>query len=404
MKNFVLFASICLLSIVSFLHLNQENEVIDLSYFKSTIHSQNECIDELEESLYYVSTENILLKKEISVLAEENSFLKKKVLKYEIQLAKLRKRVTNLELDVNSARTKYHILKTDRTRIDPIIASNESMKASKLATVGDDQFQKVIAEAKADLKNKKQALILAKRDLEGKENSLAVIKDKATKNEKAIIIAENKLEEIGDKEPKIVVAVKEKKSNTNDKLNKAQDMELDEPKLYFVESGEKKKVELNEVIASVSATSEFTSKSPIYNLVENTSIKYEYVSCRRDKFGKKIKKLKSNGKNWKFTFIQFNMENPIFSNLLEQHFRVKIQDLDNNSYLPLTTNRLVAYDECHDFTYEGEPVQLAFYHEGLKNGLNYKVELYLVDGDEEYLLEESSKQIFSEGISLDSSL
>ena len=413
MKNFVLFALACLLSVVAFLHFNQENEIVDLSSFTSTIADQNICIDELEESLYDFSTENGILKMQLTSLTEENTLLSKKVVKFERQIARLRKRVTNLELDVNSARTKFHILKSEKSnKVEAKVVNNPVEMESISSTNEMDLFEQIIADAKNDLKRKKQALSIVKKELINKEAALSITKEQLTKKEEAIDFKKQQLEESKMEELKLEVLKFEEPivptfSNpvlVSKSTKKVEEDSKDEPKLYFVESVDKKEIKYEGLIASASTDSEFSSKSPVYNLVENTVINYEYLSCRRDKFGKKIKKLNTKGKNWKFTFIQFNMENPVFSELLDQSFRIKIKDLDNDSYVQITTNRLVAYDNCHDFTYEGEPIQLAFYHENDKEGLNYNVEIFLLDGEEEYLIEESTKDIFSEGISLDSSL
>jgi len=417
MKNFILFSLACLLLVLGFLHFNQENEIVDLSSFTTTIAKQNDCIDDLEESLYHFSTENGLLKKQLSLLVDENNILTKKVTKFEYQIARLRKRVTNLELDVNSARTKVHILETEKsTKVKALVVSNNMENQTDKQDEELVVFDQIIADAKSDLKEKKQALTNVQKDLVKKETALSVTREEVSAKKKAIDVTQQKIEKtqltkvttannsnakIGSKATSII-ASKETSKETLDEINKGNSQE--EPKLYIVQSTEDKPIDNTGGIVSTAAVSEFSSKSPIYNLVENTSINYEYVSCRKDKFGRKIKKLNNKGKNWKFTFLQFNMENPVFSQLLEQNFRIKILDEDNESYVPVTVNRLVDYDECHDFVYEGEPIQLALYHEKDKLGRNFKVEIFLLDGEEEYLIEESLKDIFSEGLSLDNSL
>ena len=151
-------------------------------------------------------------------------------------------------------------------------------------------------------------------------------------------------------------------------------------------------------MAQLSIEEEFSTKSPIYNLLENTEVNYEYISCRKDKYGKKIKKLNSNASNWTYTFVQFNLNNASIKNILDQTFRLKMLDVDKNEFVEFTHNKLITPYLNYDFEYTGEAIQCSFYNKQKKGGQNFVLQMYLIDGEEEYLLEEASMPIFNQGI------
>lgn len=394
MKNLII-PSVLLIALASFylMSMDKTSEVAIIDH--KILSAQNNCIDELEESLYDLSTDNKLLNDEISFLREENQLLKDQISQYELEVGKIRKNVTRLELELNAAISKLAAIMLEQenaTAPEMIYAANESNQVNDHAENEKDSldevdlFDSIVKEAEQNITTKKNALDKVKADLAESE----IILDQ--------IEAAKELKEI-----EIIEAVKTKEKvesptfQSEQKILKTKDL-LSSPDLYFVQSVEVHQPNKEDFLASVSTEKEFSSKSPVYDLIENTTISYEYISCRRDKFGKKIKKLSTKSNNWSYTFLQFNMDHSSLKTILDRTFRIKLLDIDKNEYVKFTANKLISPETKLDIQYTGEAIQCSFYNNQKKGGQNFVLQMYLVDEEEEYLLENSVIQLFSNGI------
>lgn len=383
MKKFILsgFILVCICGLY-FMNMKSSNPngLVD----QQILNAQNDCIDDLESSLYDFSTENALLSDEISFLREENEELKGKLIKFELKLGKLRKNVTRLELELNSA----------VSRLANLILENEASQSPSIVDTMTqendendlDSFQMIVEDAKLDVETKKEALKTAKEAVTKVSESILQIKDT-----KSLVSKEIESKEFQLQAPKTPTFQSE---NAEIKLRD----QVKSKDLYFVESVDLNEKNADELLAEIHIEEEFSSKSPIYNLIENTSVSFEYISCRKDKYGKKIKKLSSSSSNWAYTFIQFNLDHETLKNILDKSFRIKILDIDKNEYVKFTHNKLIKPYMNYDFDYAGEAIQCAFYNDQKKGGQNFNLQVYLLDDGEEYLLEGSSMPIFTNGI------
>ena len=131
MKKFILpgFIVICAFGLF-FMNMGKNDINPNVLIDDNIIKSQNECIDDLESSLYDFSTENALLQDEISFLKDENEELQAQVLQFELKLTKMRKNVTRMELELHTAVTKLAKLiqeKEQSTQAPFVLANNEKI-------------------------------------------------------------------------------------------------------------------------------------------------------------------------------------------------------------------------------------------------------------------------------------
>ncbi len=401
MKNFILVAALgisCLFAFFAFTDSGLEDLKTSLHISEQKIQDSNkiivtqkECIDDLESSLYDFSTEITNLRAENEFLVEHNQNLKNELSKYAQKAADLRSEMTELEVSNYNLDRQLDLLIKGRElrarhQADPNVASfipspdADGTSAAESAEIAD------ITETQNKINEIKEAL-------EQRNEALAKIEQNTKKAFNTIQNNEAKIQFNIDVEPMSNPTVE----YTNPMVSQEVlfDAPVNQPKLF----GELEMVSADSDIASADIKEdEFTAKSPVYNLLENTKVIYNYIACRNDRYGRKIKKLKTGAKNWKYTFLQFNLESENVNQLLDKDFRMRVLATDLNNYVNFTTDKQPKAAGHYDFEYEGEPVKISFYNEKNIKGKSFDIQIFHIVDGEEYLLENFQKTIFEDGV------
>ncbi len=398
MKNFILISALsicCLFAFFAFTDSGLEDLKASLYKTELKVAEQNECIDDLESSLYDFSTEITSLRAENAFLIDENHKIKNELKKYAIKAAELRSELTQLEIDNYNLDRQLNTLinvrelRTKR-QFNPNVATKDSFMPSPDAEGLTEQESAEITEI-AETQNKINEIQAA---LEHRNEALAKIEQSTQEAFTTIQNNEAKIQFNIDVEP-----MSNPTAEYSDPLISKKPLyqaPVEQPRLF---SELEMVASDNHDITSIELKEdEFYSKSPVYSLVENTKVIYNYIACRNDRYGRKIKKLKSGAKNWKYTFLQFNLETENNNLLLDKQFRMRVLSTDLNTYLNFTTDKQPKPVSWYDFQYEGEPVKISLYNEDNIKGKSFDIQIfYIVDG-EEYLLEDFQKSIFEDGL------
>ncbi len=373
---------------------SSESEFLnEIQQSKKVIANQNACIDDMEASLYDFSYEISELRTQNEFLLQENESLRRELKTQAKRAASYRQEIVVFQEENYNLKRKLEQVLIGREIRSRHQANNAELDiADNMPNEGNDQEQQEVIELQTQI------------------NSIASEIDKR----------EVALEEINGESLETIANIEanEAKVNFNIELEPTSDpsIEFTDPlvsnDVLYTEAVSAprlftslKMVENNngEDIAMVSAEDEFTSKSPIYSMIENTNVSYNYIACRNDRYGRKVKRLKKEAKNWKYTFIQFNLENENINLLLNKEFRLRVISTDLNTYVNFHTDTSRNTASHYDFTYEGEPIKVSIFNKDVK-GTSFDIQMfYLVDG-EEYLLEDDQKQLFLEGVNMQTAL
>jgi|GEM_PF-6759948 len=393
MKNLI---PISILGLIMFCSLfsaftdSSESTTISLlNKSKNVIATQSACIDDLESSLYDFSTEINDLRAENTFLIKENKDLRGEIYIQATRAAKLRKELTDLQIE------NYNIKK----QLDQILIGREirarhqanNANVASLLPVPDMDSKAATAESTTMLTEVQNKLASNEEAMAQRNTALQTL-EKETENTFATIQKnEAKVQYNIDVEPASNPTV-----SFSDPLVAQTPLftTADETPAFF---NDIEIVDEDDTVAEVAPRDDFSSKSPIYSMVENTKVVYNYIACRTDRYGKKIKKLKSGAKNWKYTFLQFNLETENVNLLLDKSFRMRVLATDLNTYINFTTDMEPTAANYFDFVYEGEPVKLSFFNENEIKGESFSIQIFhIVDGNE-YLLEDDQCTLFTEG-------
>lgn len=401
MKNFLLVIALgvsCLFAFFAFTDSGLEDLKTSLSISQQKIQDSNkiivtqkECIDDLESSLYDFSSEITNLRAENAFLVDHNQSLKNELSKYAQKSADLRSEMTTLEVEnYNLGRQLDMLIKSRELRArhqaNPNVASFiPSPDAEGTSIVESLEIAEI-----TETQNKINEIEIA---LEQRNEALAKIEQSTKDAFNTIQSNEAKIQFNIDVEPMSNPTVEYADSMISQEV--LYDAPVDQPRLF----GELVMVDGDNDIASIdNEEDEFSSKSPVYSLIENTKVIYNYIACRNDRYGRKIKKLKNGAKNWKYTFLQFNLETENVNLLLNKEFRMRVLATDLNNYVNFTTDKQPKASAYFDFEYEGEPVKISFYNEKNIKGNSFDIQIFHVVDGEEYLLEDFQKTIFEDGI------
>jgi len=403
MKNLLpipIIGIICLLGFYAFTGSGSEDIQALLIQSEQKIHnssiviaSQNECIDDLESSLYDFSTEITNLRTENEFLINENEKLRSELESYASKAASLRSEMTALEIEnYNAKRQLDQLIKGREIRArhqsEKLIAAAGS---AIMPSPDSDEMNSAQNEELNQIADTQMKIEDIQAALEQRNDALAKI-EKSTKDAFASIQNnEAKIQFNIDVEP-----MSNPTTEFNDPLVSQEVLftkPTEQPRLF----SQLEMTDDEEIAAIETAEDVFSSKSPIYSLIENTNIIYNYIACRNDRYGRKIKKLKNGAKNWKYTFLQFNLESENTNALLDKQFRMRVLSTDLNTYLNFTTDKQLKASSYFDFVYEGEPIKISFFNEKKILGKSFDIQIFHIVDGEEYLLEDFQKTLFKEG-------
>ncbi|MEL6924358.1 MAG: hypothetical protein AAFO94_09955 [Bacteroidota bacterium] len=140
-------------------------------------------------------------------------------------------------------------------------------------------------------------------------------------------------------------------------------------------------------------------------ITDNTKVVFQHVSARKTRFGKPLKKVKKEGKNWKYTIVEFFLEHPDRKMLLDEQFMIRIINKATGEAIShIEPNP--AFPESYmdskgvEFTYSGDLVEIAFRNNEKKVAADYDVQISYVKNGEEYMLNNGTKPIIVRGSSV----
>ena len=141
----------------------------------------------------------------------------------------------------------------------------------------------------------------------------------------------------------------------------------------------------------------------IVDIVNNTRVKFQSIYITKEPNSNPVSRVIGEGKNWKYTGVEFFMENNNQKMILDQGFVVKIVDIDNQLNVPFIESnpafpKGAGDDKGIPFYFDGNLVEILHYNNQAKRGKNYEVQVfYKSDDDEEYLLLDGVKQFIQDG-------
>lgn len=134
----------------------------------------------------------------------------------------------------------------------------------------------------------------------------------------------------------------------------------------------------------------------ITKLVNETKVRFNKVTLTTKRFGKAIKKIKKENTKWKYTVLEFFLENEDLKLLLDEQFIVKIVDSDSGEVLSYIESNPNFPDSEMDtkgvnFKFDGNMIEVSYYNNQKKAGDNYEVQIFYLSDGEEYLLLDGAK-------------
>ena len=373
---------------------SSESEFLnEIQHSKKVIANQNACIDDIEASLYDFSYEISELRTQNEFLLQENENLRKELKQQAQRAADYRQEIVGFQEETYNLKRQL-----DQLLIGRQIRARHQTNNAEL-NIADNISTELPEAAEQQAIALKTELNSIAAEIESREEAIQEINEKTLETIANIEANEAKLDFNIELEPTSDPSIV-----FNDPMV-SQGVLFDAPvkaprlfsSLQMVES------DGSTDIAMVSSKDEFSSKSPIYSMIENTNVMYNYIACRNDRYGRKIRKLKKEAKNWKYTFVQFNLENENNSLLLNKEFRLRVLSTDLNTYVNFHTEKVRKNASYYDFVYEGEPIKVSIFNKEVK-GTSFDIQIfYLVDG-EEYLLEDDQKRLFVEGLNVQNNL
>jgi hypothetical protein len=131
-----------------------------------------------------------------------------------------------------------------------------------------------------------------------------------------------------------------------------------------------------------------------------TTVNFSDITLRKKETGNDLKKI--DAKDWRYTFIEFDLDNPQKDLILEETFVLQIFDLDQNQVVPMNENN-PEFPESeqgrtgYKFRYKGAPLSIRYYNNQRKEGVNYEIRLYYLKGGLFFPLDHGSKRIVQNG-------
>jgi len=129
----------------------------------------------------------------------------------------------------------------------------------------------------------------------------------------------------------------------------------------------------------------------IVDVVNNTKVKFQSIYITKEANGRPLSRLIGEGKNWKFTGVEFFI------------FVLKIVDIDLQHNVPfIESNPAFPMSKGDDkgisYYFDGNLVEILHYNNQPKTGKNFEAQVFYKSEDgEEYLLLEGVKQFIQDG-------
>ncbi len=121
----------------------------------------------------------------------------------------------------------------------------------------------------------------------------------------------------------------------------------------------------------------------INNIVNETAVEFVNVITRKKRYSKPVNRIR-NGKGWKYTIVNFHLNNADKQALLDERFLVKIINSDTHEILSYIESNPNFPNSTIDskgvpFRFDGNLVEIAHFNNLQKKGKNYEIQVFYVD-------------------------
>lgn len=140
----------------------------------------------------------------------------------------------------------------------------------------------------------------------------------------------------------------------------------------------------------------------IHSITNETTVEFINVIARKARYNKPVNRIR-NGKGWKYTIVNFRLENPDVQTLLDERFIMKIVNTDTHEVLSRIESNPNFPNSTIDskgvsFKYDGNLVETVHYNNIQKKGKNYEIRIFYVDDkNKEYPLLNGQRPLVVEG-------
>lgn len=138
------------------------------------------------------------------------------------------------------------------------------------------------------------------------------------------------------------------------------------------------------------------------NIITKTNVKFSTVSLRNREGGNELKKVKKDENDWRYTYIDFDLENTDKEAIIDETFVIQVYDLDNNQVVPFNEKNLAFPNSemgaiGYKFKYNGNPVSVRYINTQPKEGSNYEIRLVYLKNGLTFKLTNGAKTIVEAG-------
>jgi predicted nucleic acid-binding Zn-ribbon protein len=144
-----------------------------------------------------------------------------------------------------------------------------------------------------------------------------------------------------------------------------------------------------------------TSTGKLTEVLAQTGVIYHEVSLRKKLSGSNLKEI--DARNWHYTIVNLDLDHPNKKALVGEVFVIMIHDKDTDMVVPMNEKNPEFPDSPagsigYLFRYRGEPVQIRYFNNQLKNGSNYEIRFYHKHGEHYVPLPKGARQIVKGGV------
>lgn len=226
------------------------------------------------------------------------------------------------------------------------------------------------------------------------EATLAGIRAELEKKVRELVAAQKELAEL-KRQQASVAAITEKESQVEATKNQA--IALQNMKAHEDIS----KQETVEFRDQVSIKTQLLEDA--FNLAKTTTVRVKNLALRHSKIEKPISELDADGKNWLFSDMIIEFENPKMEVLSEQKFIVKFIDLGTKKPLPSEeVNPAFPDSEQNTSGFEvkwmGKPVAGYYASRSVKTGKNFDIQVYYLYDNQEIIMPNARRPIIRNGL------
>ncbi|MCF8244021.1 MAG: hypothetical protein K9J37_03135 [Saprospiraceae bacterium] len=338
-------------------------------------------ISELEQTIQKKEKQILVVSQKLDDQVEISTAL-------EAQLQVYKDSVNVLQLQNQALHTKIETLKGTISKLHKIVQKH------------DDKVSELTAEIK--------------RLRESGSNDAKKIKDLEQQREDLL----KKMEEIDHERIALIEAKKESekaKQNNNGKiesLNNSARVEIDKvdeaPLLPALPAINQSPAEPTPDGGSPKVSEEMQSaiisrqQERLANIMTKTEVKFSTISLRNREDSNELKKIKKSDNEWRYTFIDFDLDNVDKEAIIDETFVLQVYDIDNKEVVPFNEKNMAFPNSemgahGYKFKYDGKPVSVRYINTQPKEGSNYEIRLVYFKNGLTFKLANGARKIVESG-------